>query len=231
MDTNSISLALADDLFVQCQTLSPWTVNYVDLEESLAVGSIAQEILAHGGVLFEVAGLDAKARDARIYGRESKEWSVAGLSFFSAHHWPDLVAGAYLASQASKAIVESLMTHSDDVRRSLSLVQSEQALHIAHWRRWVSVLMSVSDTAGEMSTAMDEALQGTGDLLPTGSGYDVIHAAWVASISADLSGWGQSASRLAERSARASGDAKISGMINDLRVARANDGSSTYAVY
>jgi hypothetical protein len=38
MNLKDIALALADDLFVQCQTLSPWTTNYVDFEESLAVG-------------------------------------------------------------------------------------------------------------------------------------------------------------------------------------------------
>ena len=58
MNIQAIALALADDLFVQCQTLSPWTVNYVDLEESLAVGSISQELLAQATDISAGSGID-----------------------------------------------------------------------------------------------------------------------------------------------------------------------------
>lgn len=231
MDTKSLSLALADDMFVQCQTLSPWTVNYVDLEESLAVGSIAQEVLAHGGVLYTVAGFDPSERDARVYARLADDWSVAGLSFLAPDHWPDLVAGAYLAGQASKVIVEALMAGSDDARQSLSLVHSEQVLHVTHWRRWISLLMKSAETVSEMSAAMNGALQKSGDLLPLGAAYDVLHSDWVSAISVDLAGWGIAAGQIADRTSRVPGGARIAGMVKDLRVARAGDGSSHYAVY
>ena len=124
MKPQDFALALADDLFVQCQTLSPWTTNYVDFEESLAVGSIAQEILAHSGVLMDWAGLDKDQKDRRIFARSASDWRVTELSFFSADSWPELICGAYFLTQASKITVNALMADSNENGRSLNLVHS-----------------------------------------------------------------------------------------------------------
>lgn len=226
-----LALSLADDLFVQCQTLSPWTVNYVDLEESLAVGSIAQEVLAHGGVLYELAGCSPTERDARVYSRSASDWSVSALSFLPSTHWPNLVASAYLAAQASKVVVEALMEQSDRAHQSLALVHSEQVLHVTHWGRWISMLMGAAEVSDEMRAAVETALGRSGDVLPTGAEYDALHAVWTDAVSADLVGWGVPTVHIPGRTARIAGGAKITDMVNDVRAARASDGSSNYAVY
>ena len=48
---SSLVLAWCDDLSLQSHQLSKWITDYFDLEESLAVGSIAQELLAHSAAL------------------------------------------------------------------------------------------------------------------------------------------------------------------------------------
>lgn len=230
-DETDLALSLADDLFVQCQTLSPWTVNYVDLEESLAVGSIAQEVLAHGGVLYGLAGCQPSERDARIYARPASEWSVADLSFLPSVHWPDLVASAYLNAQASKVVVDALMERSERARQALALVHSEQSLHIMHWRRWISMLTGAAEVAVEMRAAIQSALGRSGDVLPTGDQHDALHHAWADAVSVDLVGWGVPTTQIPGRVPRTAGGAKITSMVDDLRVARASDGTSNYAVY
>ena len=48
----------ADDLFLHGHDLTRWITDYVDIEESMAVGSMSQEELAHGATLLEFAGDD-----------------------------------------------------------------------------------------------------------------------------------------------------------------------------
>ncbi len=231
MNEREVSLALADDLFVQCQTLAPWTVNYVDLEESLAVGSIAQEILAQGGILYRFAGLSDAERDERIYQRDSAGWSVSTLSFLSGDHWPDLVAGSYLCAQASLQTVEALMETGESAHEQLGIVHSEQVLHVAHWRRWIALLLGNTETEGEMMASLDGGLKRGSDLMPVGADHDRIHDRWKSAVTADLSAWGVSMTVGAERTSRSSGGEKVVRLLDELRTARSAAGHSNYAIY
>ena len=231
MNEREVALALADDLFVQCQTLAPWTVNYVDLEESLAVGSIAQETLAQGGILYRFAGLSDAERDERVYQREASEWSVSTLSFLSVDHWPDLVAGSYLCALASLRAVEALMDTGESAQEQLRIVHSEQVLHVTHWRKWISLLLGNTETEGEMVGALDGCLKRGGDLLPAGTDRDHIHAQWKSDVSADLTAWGVSMAVGAERTNRSRGGEKVVRLLDELRTARSAGGRSNYAIY
>lgn len=231
MNIDAIAIALADDLFVQCQTLSPWTVNYVDLEESLAVGSISQELLAQGGILFEFAGLLYGERDERIYQRSATEWNLSSLSFFSANHWPDVVASAFLTTYASRVIVESLMQTSDLAKEQLLLVRQEQILHLAHWRQWISLLLTNPQTNDEISTAINRSVQNAGDLLPLGEDYDLLHNRWAEEVKAEIVGLGLSVTADIVRASRVSGGSKVENLITNLRIARDPDGRSSYSIY
>jgi 1,2-phenylacetyl-CoA epoxidase catalytic subunit len=231
MNIQAIAIALADDLFVQCQTLSPWTVNYVDLEESLAVGSISQELLAQGGVLYEFAGLAYADRDKHIFQRSAADWHVSSLSFVSVDHWPDVVASALLTTHASRIIVEALMQTSESAREQLSLVWREQVHHLTHWRQWISLLLVNPEIQIEITTAINRAIQKSGDLLPLGDDYDLLHQRWAEEVRTEIIGLGVSLTADLERSSRVSGGPSVERMIKNLRVARDPDGQSSYSIY
>ncbi|MHB1089505.1 MAG: Phenylacetic acid catabolic protein [Ilumatobacteraceae bacterium] len=233
MKQQDIALALADDLFVQCQTLSPWTTNYVDLEESLAVGSIAQEILAHSGVLMQWAGLDQDQKDRRIFARSASDWKVSELSFLSAGSWPELICSAYFLTQASKVIVNALMAGSDEDRKGLQLVHSEQLLHLSHWRRWIIVLLADADTKSDVTTALRMVLDRTGDILADSTSViGTFRKSWLADVKADFEQWGISLDpAVVAEKARITGGSNVEKLVADLGFARAADGSPEYSVY
>ena len=233
MKPQDIALALADDLFVQCQTLSPWTTNYVDFEESLAVGSIAQEILAHSGVLMDWAGLDKDQKDRRIFARSASDWKVTELSFFSADSWPELICSAYFLTQASKITVNALMADSNENGRSLKLVHSEQLLHLSHWRRWITILLADADTELDVNSALRKVLDRAGDIFTSSTGViGDLKKSWIVDVKADFKQWGVSLDPVAviEKS-RTTGGSNIEKMVFDLGFVRTADGSPEYSVY
>jgi 1,2-phenylacetyl-CoA epoxidase catalytic subunit len=231
MNSAAVAIALADDLFVQCQTLSPWTVNYVDLEESLAIGSISQELLAQGGVLYEFAGLSDEERDKRIFQRSASDWNVASLSFFPSNHWPDVVATAYVTAQASGITIDALCRTSESADEQLKLIGREQALHLAHWSQWISLLLVNNETKGEISAALNLAVEKAGDLLPLGEDYDLLHERWAKELKSEIAGFGLSPVSDIVRSGRVSGGSRVELLIQNLRSARDPDGLSSYSIY
>jgi len=233
MKYNDIVLALADDLFVQCQTLSSWTTNYVDFEESLAVGSISQEVLAHSGVLMELAGLDKDQRDLRIFMRSPSDWKVTELSFFSADSWPELICGAYLSTQASQIIVSALMADSNEYKTSLKLVHSEQLLHLSHWRRWITILLADADTKSDVNLALRTVLDRASDIFASSTGViGDLRRSWIEDVRADFKKWEVSLdpAAVAEKP-RATGGSNVEKMVFDLGFVRKADGSPKYSVY
>lgn len=229
----ALALALADDLFAQCQTLSPWTTNYVDLEESLAVGSIAQEILAHSGVLMECAGFDKDQKDRRIFARSASEWKVAELSFLSVDTWPELICGAYFLTQASKTIVVALMADSDEIGRGLHLVLREQLLHLSHWRRWITVLLADRDTKPDVTSALQTVLDRTGDIFDDStSDFTDLKRSWIVDVKADFEVWGISLDpAVVVEKTRTTGGSNVEKLVSDLGFVRRADGSPEYSVY
>ncbi|MER7400522.1 hypothetical protein ABT381_33985, partial [Streptomyces sp. NPDC000151] len=72
--------ALADDLFLHAHRLAERTVDYTELEEALAVGSIAQEDLAHARTLLGLLGYDEAAADAHFFDRPAALWQPTALT-------------------------------------------------------------------------------------------------------------------------------------------------------
>ena len=76
---NALLPRFADDLFLHGHDLTGWITDYVDIEESMAIGSMAQEELAHAATLLEFAGDDPVQRDWRLFVRPVDAWAPAAL--------------------------------------------------------------------------------------------------------------------------------------------------------
>jgi|tagenome__1003787_1003787.scaffolds.fasta_scaffold20987097_5 1,2-phenylacetyl-CoA epoxidase catalytic subunit len=179
-------LRAAEDHFLHAQLLSAWIVDYIDLEESLAVGSIVQEELAHGATLLEVAGHDRIDRDVLIYERPLDDWYPTRLLGIELPGWPAAILRALLLSCA--AVVRSdlwAVQAEPPLRAASAVLVSEQRLHVAHWSRWTELLGNDPSTRGELLAAAESLLPLGGDLFgerPGAAGAPdrrALHATWL----------------------------------------------------
>jgi phenylacetate-CoA oxygenase PaaI subunit len=193
--SDHVLLPWAQDHFLHGHQLSSWITDYIDLEESLAVGSIAQEELAHASLLLELAGYDETGRDEVVYCWDPARWSPAELVTLPVDDWPSTVLQGLLLSTAASARTAWLGRASDASRRHAATVLiAEQTLHITHWRRWVHRLAADPRTAGRLPASVDALLAASGDLLD-GLPYqdlETTRQAWWAAVSEALAGAGLS---------------------------------------
>ncbi|MGW2915937.1 Phenylacetic acid catabolic protein [Streptomyces asoensis] len=151
--------ALADDLFVLGNRLGERIVDYIDLEESLAVGSIGQEALAHAETVLALHGFDEAAADAHFFDRPQSRWQVSRVTGLLGD-WPSTVACALVVSAAVTVLAEESAAYGP----AIAAVRDEQLVHLDHWRRWARALAAWPETREEFARAYAEVTHHAGDL-------------------------------------------------------------------
>ena len=140
----------AEDHFLHGHLLSSWVVDYVDLEQSLAIGPVAQEELAHAATYLSLSGLDEAGRDDFVYERPVETWHPTRLLSQRLHDWPATVVRGVLLSHAALLRAEVLCaSDSEPVRAAGAVIAAEQQLHVTHWQRWARLLSGDPRTASE----------------------------------------------------------------------------------
>lgn len=158
-------LAWCDDLFLQGHQFAAWVTDYVDLEESLAMGSIAQDLLAHAAALMGTGGVSADERDWRIYERPAEEWFPSRVSFAPPGDWAAAVARGFVLNQATLVFRRSAeLPDRPRVRELAELIWAEQDLHARHWQRWVHLLAHRPELSSRFRAALEQALADAADL-------------------------------------------------------------------
>lgn len=178
----------AQEHFLHAHQLTPWITDYVDLEESLSVGSIAQEELAHAAVLMELAGHDADGRDEIVYGWDVNRWTPSALVTVPLVGWPATVVRGLLLSTA--AVVRTSGLGDDPTcRAAAQVLLAEQRLHVVHWTRWVRRLRADARTVGALTTTTAELMPLATDLfdaVPDELMVERLRDAWSREVSALL---------------------------------------------
>ncbi|MGW7530471.1 Phenylacetic acid catabolic protein [Streptomyces sp. NPDC054783] len=165
-------LALADDLFVLGNRLGERIVDYIDLEESLAVGSIGQEALAHAETILALCGFDQSAADAHFFERAQTQWQVSRV-IGRLTDWPSTVACSLVISAAVTVLAEQ---HAG-VEPAITAIHDEQLVHLDHWRRWAQALAAWPETRAEFASAFAEVTECAGDLFgarPQGASTEAV---------------------------------------------------------
>lgn len=187
--------AWADDLFLHGVHLARWIVDYVDLEESLAVGTLAQEQVAHARELLTAGGLDAGAADRRLFDRPVDEWAPSRLAADPIETWPQVIAVGLLLSHATLAMLAEADLDTDptaeaddeevaplavsaktaktgdgsaeaaEIAARIAGIVAEQRLHLLHWQRWITLLAGSPATRDAFVDTLHWAGQLAGDLL------------------------------------------------------------------
>ena len=160
-------LALADDLFVLGNRLGGRIVDYIDLEESLAVGSIGQEALAHAGTILVLCGFDDAAADSRFFDRAQAQWQVSRAVERLAD-WPSTVACGLVVAAAVAVLAEHTAgVHAEPDAAwlpAIGAILDEQLVHLDHWRRWARALAAWPETSAEFALAYAEVTACAGDV-------------------------------------------------------------------
>ncbi|MGW7259289.1 Phenylacetic acid catabolic protein [Streptomyces sp. NPDC054834] len=152
-------LALADDLFVLGNRLGERIVDYIDLEESLAVGSIGQEALAHAETILSLHGFDEAAADTHFFERPQEQWQVSRV-IGRLGDWPSTVACGLVIAAAVSVLAEE---RADD-EPAIAAIRDEQLVHLDHWRRWARALAAWPETHEEFTQAYADVTHCAGDL-------------------------------------------------------------------
>ncbi|MFI7407034.1 Phenylacetic acid catabolic protein [Streptomyces sp. NPDC049541] len=167
-------LALAEDLFVLGNRLGERIVDYIDLEESLAVGSIGQEALAHAETILTLHAFDASAADAHFFERPQEQWRVSRV-IGRLGDWPSTVVCGLVIAAAVSVLAEG---RADD-EPAFAAIRDEQLVHLDHWRRWARALAAWPETSDEFTRAFTEVTHCAGDLFgagPQDAVTDALHA-------------------------------------------------------
>lgn len=239
-----VVLAWCDDLFVQGHQLSAWIVDYVDLEQSLAVGSIAQELLAHSAALMGICGLSAEQRDDRVFRRDASQWCPSRMAGLPAQDWPACVARGFLLNRAMLRLRDRIdLPGSSRVQQLTEVINSEQNLHSLHWLHWVRILSSDPELRPEFEAAMTAAVGEAADVFapPPGANADELvpdeslvagHEEFVQDVDTIMRENGLEVPKIVSTPRpRECGGTLVEEVLVDLRYARQDDGSSQYAVY
>lgn len=171
-------LGWGDDLFLHGHHLSGWIVDYVDLEESLAVGSLAQEELGHARELLEFAGVAGPDVDDRLFDRPAVEWAPSLLACTPRSDFPATVAASLLIAVATDVVVTAL-GRCEGAARLAGVLAAEQRLHVLHWCGWARALTRDEGTRDGFVVALHESARASADLFDAADPDAVaLHAGW-----------------------------------------------------
>lgn len=231
-------LRVAEDRFLHGHLLSRWITDYVDLEESLAVGSISQEELAHAATLMEFAGLDDEGRDAFIFERPVQAWQPTALVAHRLEDWPAVVLRGYLLASVGE-VGSVLLSHArrPELQSAGQVIAAEQRLHVTHWERWVSMLGQDQRTGDELRARAAEVLPLATDVFGSPAfdqaNGEAAHSAWVEAVSVPLAAVGIPVDALGRTPApRAVRDStELADILGDIRSLRVGAGDGVRGLY
>lgn len=182
-------LRCAEDQFLHGHLLSGRVVDYVDFEESLAVGSIAQEQLAHAALLIELAGLDVEGRDELVYERPLADWWPCALLAVDADDWPTTVVRSLLIGTAGMVWSGSIVDGADSAAAvAARVMRADQELHTAHWNTWMRLLAGARRTRDEIRDRCADLFPRARDMfgaapgMPGPAGAQALHDAFIAEL-------------------------------------------------
>lgn len=163
------------DDFVVGHFLGIQITNYVDLEESLVIGSYSQDHLGHAGVLLELAGIDRGDVDYHFYYLPSESWTVTPLAAWQSEEWSDVVTKHLLYSALVAVRLRGLSSGPFADASQVLALENDQ--HRRHWTDWWSTLQADPEQRARLEGSLDDALARCGHLAGFGL-PDAYGGAW-----------------------------------------------------
>jgi ring-1,2-phenylacetyl-CoA epoxidase subunit PaaC len=153
-------LALADDAMVYAQRLSEWMTNAPQLEEDMALGNIALDLLGQARALYtHVGSLDGTGRSEDDFAmlRNERAWRNVHLVEQERGDFAQEMARLLWFSAYQCELHLSLMNAEDEVARGVGeKAFKEVRYHLDHARQWV---VRLGDGTEESHRRMQAALE------------------------------------------------------------------------
>lgn len=148
--------AWADDEFVVAHILSSYITEYTHLEECLAIGSFAQDELAHARAFYEYSGLCGRDLDRYIFLRTPDAFAVTPLATYQPGNFAELVVKQYLYEVLDRLRLDTAQKQASDALQTLlTTMRSEERMHYDHWIHWIHVLAD-SPARSRLESALEK---------------------------------------------------------------------------
>jgi ring-1,2-phenylacetyl-CoA epoxidase subunit PaaC len=152
-------LAVADDAMVYAQRLSEWVANAPQLEEDMALGNIALDLLGQARPLYTRVGeLDGTGRGEDDYAmfRDERQWRNVHLVEQERGDFAQEMARLLWFSTYQTALYAPLGASADETLRGVAEKASKEVrYHFDHARQWV---LRLGDGTEESHQRMQAAL-------------------------------------------------------------------------
>ena len=167
----------ADDKFLLGNHLGQMMHAHLDLEESIAMGSLSQDELSHCSIVCEMLGdVSERDKDRRLLLRDPAQFKCSSLAAAAVETWPDAVAKHLLYETAEAQRVELLGAG--------TVIEREEALHRRHWLAWSAVLAAQPLTHAALEESIARLWPLTDDLFDMA--LDISPERWRADLEAYL---------------------------------------------
>lgn len=149
--------SIADDEFVIGFSDSEWTGIAPQLEEDIAMSSLAQDELGHAAALYDLLAAlrgDGRDADSLAYDREPSDYRHARLLDHGRGDWAMTIARRFLYETADAVRLEGLVGGSwPPLAELVAKLQREERYHGLHVAAWLERLAMAGGTARERLAA------------------------------------------------------------------------------
>lgn len=163
-----------------------------DLEENIALASLAQDEMGHAGLLADLFLPDQKVRERYFLGRPAEQFSACRLMQADlAEDWAAFVLRNYLYEEAEAVRLDWFGRIPSGTPDLVELVRREEAEHLAHWRHWVRLLAGDGEgrrrllaAAGGVAELVDDVFHLPARQRPPTFDGAALRAAWAGRVQA-----------------------------------------------
>jgi ring-1,2-phenylacetyl-CoA epoxidase subunit PaaC len=137
-DVARYAMALGDDALILAQNLCGWVARAPELEEDVALGNIALDLLGHARSLLRYAGShDGRTEDDLAYWRDEREFRSAWLFELPNGDFAHTIARQLLASTYLLELYRALTASADPVLSAVAAkAEKEVDYHRDHAVQW-----------------------------------------------------------------------------------------------
>jgi ring-1,2-phenylacetyl-CoA epoxidase subunit PaaC len=166
--------AWADDEFLLGHQLGDLVGSYFDLEEAVALGSLAQDHLVHAQELYSMAGVPDEALDRHVFEREPGAFRSSQLAeALVTDDFAAVVMKMALYSAAEEIRVGRAMAAGSELGSLAARIDHEERYHREHWWDWVTILARTPEGRHRLQSAAERLLPLGADFFDTGNGTDL----------------------------------------------------------
>ncbi|WP_270353293.1 1,2-phenylacetyl-CoA epoxidase subunit PaaC [Microbacterium testaceum] len=146
-DVARYAMALGDDALILAQNLCGWVARAPELEEDVALGNIALDLLGHARSLLRYAGShDGRTEDDLAYWRDEREFRSAWLFELPNGDFAHTIARQLLASTYLLELYRQLTASADPVLSAVAgKAEKEVDYHRDHAVQWTLRLAGGTD--------------------------------------------------------------------------------------